>query len=63
MNPIVAPSESGNWEHIPPLVDKSQPVLTARMVIPPLSSKSDIPFLKTKIQDVKAFFATENFWI
>jgi hypothetical protein len=30
------------------------------MVIPPLSSESNIPYLRTKIRDVKAFFTMEN---
>jgi hypothetical protein len=56
-NAIVAPSESGNREQIPPLVDENQSVLTVGMLVPPLSSESNIPYLKTKIRDVKAFFA------
>jgi hypothetical protein len=59
-NTIVTPSESGNGEQIAPLVDENQSVLTVGVVVPPLSSESNIPHLKTKIWDVKAFFAMEK---
>jgi hypothetical protein len=39
---------------------KTSPFSLFGMLVPPLASESNIPYLKTKIRDVKAFFAMEN---